>query len=204
MSRIGVSITKSTAFRNSTQEFSNVYYYESTTPGLPSQPDASAIIDTVTTREKQLHSADVTFLKGRLWSQIGTKEQNEMIDQKNLSGTGALASLGNLDRERAHLIRIRAGVDVRGNPVYLRKWFHSGGAIATGSITQLVLENKAGFTQAQRDQIVAACQNMLSLTQGGQNWELVAKSGRAFNVPAQISAHAYLEHHQFGDMWRAQ
>jgi hypothetical protein len=27
MARIGLSITKSVAFRNSTQEFSNVYYY---------------------------------------------------------------------------------------------------------------------------------------------------------------------------------
>jgi hypothetical protein len=204
VARIGVSITKSTPFRNSTQEFSNVYYYESTSGGHPNQTDAEGIIDTIVAREKVHHASGVTFVRGRLWSQVGSPGQNEMIFQKNLSGTGAAATDASMDKERAFLFRVRAGVDTRGQPVYLRKWFHWCGGGGIVSLNTTLLSNSGGLTSTQRQSLVAAVNNMLSLTQGGQTWELVAKSGRAYNLPAQMSAHEFLEHHQMGDQWRAQ
>jgi hypothetical protein len=204
VARVGVSITKSCAFRNSTQEFSNVYYYQATSGGLPNETDAEGIIDTVVTREKAVHSSNVTFVRARLWSQEGSPAQNQMIKQKNLSGVGSIGNTTNMDRERCFLIRIRAGVDSRGNPVYLRKWYHTLGPVAAVAISQAILEGTAGFSQAQRDTIENAFANILEVNQGGQIWELVSKNGRAYSLPADLVAHAFLEHHQFGDMWRAQ
>jgi hypothetical protein len=202
MARIGIAITKSVAFRDSTQEFSNVYYYD----GLTTQPnvtDAETLIDVVVTREKTWHSTAVSFIRGRLWSQVGTPSQNNMIAQKTLTGTGARTAAG-IDKERAFLFRLRAGVDSRGNPVYLRKWFHTVGEFVAGqTIVGGVSENTTGFTQAQRDAQVAAMNSIGAISGGGHNGVLCAKSGRLPDAGALWTAHKYLEHHQLGDQWRA-
>lgn len=204
MARIGVSITKSTSFRNSTQEFSNVYYFTNGAGGLPDATQAEAIIDALTAQEKSFHSTSVTFVRGRLWSQVGSQAGNNMIAQKNLTGTGARAA-GTYDKERAFLFRVRAGVDVRGQPVYLRKWFHACGEFVAGSAPSgNVLQNTSGFSSAERTAQVNQMIGVTSFTAGGSTWNIVAKSGREPNAGAPWEAHQFLEHHQLGDMWRAQ
>src|SRR5215213_3487657 len=146
MGRIGISITKSTAFRNSTQEFSNVYYYEVAGGLYPSQSEADALIDELTTLEKGFHSTLVTFIRGRCWKQVGNKVDNEMISQKNLAGTGSTGTMAGFDKERAFLFRLRAGNDSRGNSVYLRKWYHScGNGPGSPAITNAQLDNTTGL-----------------------------------------------------------
>jgi hypothetical protein len=202
MARIGIAITKSVAFRDSTQEFSNVYYYENGA-ALPNAAGADALIDEVTALEKGRHSSLVSFVRGRCWSQLGSPASNEMISQKALSGTGSQTADATMDKERAYLVRWRAGVDSRGNPVYLRKWWHSCGvyAGAAGAPGSGILANASGFTQAQRDAIKAAADAFLTLVSAGGGWSLVAKSGRTRSGTGD-QAHKYLEHHQLGDMWR--
>lgn len=203
MPRIGVSITKSTSFRNGVQEFSNVYYYEVTS--LPSVAQADTFIDNLTAAEKQFHSVSVTFVRGRVWSQGATKADSDMISQKNLSGTGARTVLGGLDKERAFLFRLRAGVDSRGTPVYLRKWYHSCGNFATSvTVVSNQLENTTGFSAAERTSLVAAMNSIGDANGSPLAPKLVAKHGRQPNAGALWEAHQYLEHHQLGDMWRAQ
>lgn|SRR5215212_6937335 len=203
MARIGVSITKSCSFRGGTQEFSNVYYYE--LAALPNQATADTFIDNLTTLEKTFHSTIVTFTRGRCWSETGNKATNEMISQKNLSGTGARATATNLDPERAFLFRLRAGVDSRGNPVYFRKWYHAVGefvsaqGVPTGLMTQT-----ASWTTAQRSAQVSAMNAIGNANGSPGTPAIVAKSGRAPSGGATWEAHAYLEHHQLGDQWRAQ
>lgn len=204
MGRVGVSITKSTVFRNSVQEFSNVYYYEKLDGGFPGITDAASLIDNLTTLEKTWHATTVTFVRGRCWSQVGSPATNEMIEQHNLSGTGALTQDSTWDKERAFLVRIRAGNDSRGNPVYLRKWYHSMGPPSGVTVGTSQMNNSSSMTQASRDALVALFDDILLRTVAGSNYELRAKSGRAFNTPAIMSAHAFLEHHQLGDQWRAQ
>src|SRR3982751_6123800 len=116
MPRIGISITKSTAFRNSTQEFTNVYFFDLLT-GYPAQVKADTYIDDMKTKETPLHSTAVTFVRGRCWTETGDKATSNMISQKNLSGTGSATNDATMDRERAFPFRLRAGVDSRGNPV---------------------------------------------------------------------------------------
>ena len=203
MARIGVSITKSSSFRNSVQEFSNVYYYD--VNNKPSIAQADAFIDNLTTLEKTFHTTAVTFVRGRCWTETGNKATNEMISQKNLSGNGARAASSTLDKERAFLFRLRAGVDSRGNPVYLRKWFHACGEFVSGqTIPAGVQQNISGFSAGERAAQVAA---MNAIGNGNGSPELpvlVAKSGRAPTGGATWEAHQFLEHHQMGDQWRAQ
>lgn len=203
MARIGVSITKSVSFRGAIQEFSNVYYYD--VSALPSVSEADTFIDNLTTLEKTFHSTAVTFVRGRCWSQIGTKEQNEMISQKNLTGTGARAVETFMDRERAYLFRMRAGVDSRGNPVYLRKWYHSCGLFIGGqTITAAIMSNTGGFSSTERASMVTAMQGVSGANGSPLTPRLCSKSGRIPDVANAWNCHQYLEHHQLGDQWRAQ
>lgn len=202
MPRIGVSITKSCAFRGATQEFSNVYYYE--VLNYPSVAEADTTIDNIVTLEKTFHSTLVTFVRGRLWKETGNKLTSEMISQKNLSGTGARGTVSTLDPERAFLFRLRAGVDIRGNPVYLRKWFHAVGEFhATASIVAGNQTQQTAFTSTQKNAYVAAM-NAIGDANGSPNTpKLCSKAGRLADVGASWTSHTWLEHHQLGDMWRA-
>jgi hypothetical protein len=203
MARIGIAITKSVAFRNGTQEFTNTYYYENG-GALPDEAGAEALIDQAVSIEKGFHASTVSFIRGRCWSQIGTPAQNNMIHQKNLSGTGSATGDSSMDRERAFLFRWRAGNDSRGNPVYLRKWYHSCGQFGTASgvIGSSIHANTAGFSNAVRDAMEVLVAALVVLTPAGGNWSLVAKSGRTRDDTTP-TAHQFLEHHQLGDQWRA-
>lgn len=202
MPRVGISITKRIAFRDAVQEFSNVYYYE--TLVMPNVTDATTMIDNLTALEKTFHSTDVTFVKGRCWSQEGSPGANNMITQKNLSGTGARALSTAQDGERAYLFRLAAGKDSRGNQVYLRKWFHAMGAFTTTATPDnSILQNKTGWSQAQRDSMVAAMQSIGDANGSPNSPKLCAKNGRLPDAGATWQAHKYLEHHQLGDQWRA-
>jgi hypothetical protein len=204
VARIGISITKSFPFRNGTQEFSNVYYYDSI-GNLPDQAEAAALIDEVTAFEKPWHTTGATFVRGRCWSAGGSPGSNEMIDQHNLSGTGAIGSMTTMDKERAYLFRIRAGNDSRGNPVYLRKWYHCNGVFpGATSVSDAILQNTSGFSAGQRAGMEATMNTAGAVGGGAEEWKLCSKNGRFPDAGAAWSAHQFLEHHQLGDMWRAQ
>jgi hypothetical protein len=202
LTRIGIAITKRVVFRDSTQEFSNVYYYDGLL-GRPSSTDSDNLIDQAANREKAFHGSGVTFIKGRCWEQTGDKATTEMISQKNLTGNGALTDNAQMDRERAHLFRLRAGNDVRGNPVYLRKWFHACANLGGVAISAGILTNQSGFTTTERGNMVSAMNTIGSIGSGPTLGTLCAKGGRQPTAGALWEAHKYLEHHQLGDMWRA-
>jgi len=202
MARIGVSITKSITYRNSNQEFSNVYYYD--VDNQPSEAQATTFIDNLTALEKTFHGTNVTFVRGRCWSAGGTKAENNMITQKNLAGTGVRTPVAGLDKERAFLFRLRAGNDSRGNPVYLRKWWHAEAQFVSGqSISTQIMEQTTGWSQAERDQQVAAMQAIGNANGSPLLPRLCAKSGRLPDAGATWQAHNFLEHRQLGDQWRA-
>jgi hypothetical protein len=155
--------------------------------------------------EKTFHGLTVTFVRGRLWTETGNKATNNMISQKNLSGTGARASVANMDKERAFLFRLRAGVDSRGQPVYLRKWFHACAVFYSGqTLGSSILDNSTSFTSTERTNMVNQMNTIGSLTAAAGPWSLCAKSGRQPTAGEVWTSHAFLEHHQLGDQWRAQ
>jgi hypothetical protein len=200
MSRVGVSITKSVSFRGVAQEFSNTYYYETPLPVIASVADS--LIDNIVAKEKAIHSVVVSFLFARCWSAGGTKQENNMITQKSLSGTGSgVSPQSGQDRERAFLVRARAGVDTRGNPVYLRKWWHlEVGSFSGANVPAAALENTGQLTSASRTTLENAFDGFKTITALPQVFDLVSEKGRAITGATQ--AHPYLEHRQLGDQWR--
>lgn len=202
MARVGISITKTMNFRGAPQEFSNVYYYDGLS-GTPTETEGNALIDELVTKEKTIHSSLVTFVRGRIWLQAGSAAANVMISQKNVSGVGSKAGVPYFDRERAFLFRLRAGSDSRGKPVYLRKWYHSFGALsASVTVSQNILENGTAFTSSERASLVAALPAIGTCGSGGTLGTLCSKNGRVSTAGATWEAHPYLEHRQLGDMWR--
>jgi hypothetical protein len=197
LAQFGMQITKSTNFRGTQQEFHNVYYYrEPTALTVP----AEGLIDEVVALEKAWHSTQVNFVRASVWSAGGTPTQNSMLFQKSLSGTGAAGTQSGMDRERAYLIRWPAGFDVRGIPVYLRKWYHTCGnfgSVVASSSAQF--ENTAEILSANRTSI-ANLVNALRTIGNAEDWDLCSSSERETTGPAEC--HRYLEHHQLGDMWR--
>jgi hypothetical protein len=196
--RIGVTITKDTLFRGVQQEFHNTYHF---TLGTAITAPSEAIIDELVTSEKKLHSLNVNFKRAQVWSAGGTKAQNQMLFQKNLTGTGAGGTDASMDKERAVLVQWKAGFDTRGKQVYLRKWYHScGNPVGTTMAgTTGVLANTAAISDANRATIAAAAEETAEVGTG-DFWSLCAASGREATDPA--TCHKYLEHHQLGDMWR--
>jgi hypothetical protein len=197
----GVSVTKSISFRGAAQEFSNTYFYEMSI-GTMSQAIAENLLDQVVALEKAIHGNTVSFVRGRVWSAGGTKAENEMIFQKPLSGTGADSNVGSsIDRERAFLVRIRAGQDSRGRPVYLRKWWHLDiSAIQGTSISAGQMQNTAPLTTAQRNHLASKYDQFKQITALTMTFNLCSEKGR--DITGDTVCHPYLEHHQLGDMWR--
>jgi hypothetical protein len=201
--RFGVSVTKSTSFRLGVQQFSNTYYFEGPVTEA-STTELQALADAVVALERAQHGPNITFVRVRVWSQIGTPSQNNMLIDQDLSGVGTASAAGTYDKERAFLVRFRAGVDSRGRPVYLRKWWHLDVSTVGGTaISANALQQTAALTSGQRAALETFANSFKSINiSPGNPWELVAKSGRSISGSTQ--AHQFLEHHQLGDEWRGQ
>lgn len=193
---IAVSITKDVDFRGTKQPFANVYHYRLDT--AVTAPSAE-IVSEIVAMERKMHATFVRFLLGQVWSAGGSPTQNRMLYEETLTGTGDQASVSGLDVERAYLIRWPAGFDSRGKPVYLRKWYHSGGAANGISPSTAVQANVSPFTDAQRATIASHVNSVRQAPDIGV-WDLCAASGRLTTGPAE--AHRFLEHRQLGDKWR--
>jgi hypothetical protein len=204
MAQIGISVTKKTAYRDSVQHFSNIYHYGAAALGNPNEGQAEVLLDIVVAFERSIHGNVVTFADGKVWSSGGTKAENNMLFQKSLSGPGTGPTVG-MDKERAFLIMWPAGKNTRGKPVYLRKWYHANGTLASPSAISLrseVLEQTSGFTNSERNAIAQKVDEITRIGDGLEEWGLVAESGRERDGGLPI-AHRYLEHRQLGDEWRS-
>lgn len=200
---VGVSIEKSQAFRGGVQPFANVYHYNG--PVTTSSTVAlTALVDDLVTKEKTQFASHVSFVRGRCWKADGTKAENQMIVDKALSGTGALSTHANMDRERAFLVRFRAGVDTRGRPVYLRKYYHFCASLFFGSApSNNQLANLDALTTTQRADFSTWADDLKTRTNVGAGlpeMNLVSNKGRG--IDGNTQAHPYIEHHQLGDEWR--
>lgn len=196
MAQIGISIEKETSFRGSVQPFSNVYHYRYQ---VANTADFDQWINEIVTIEKTAHASAVTWKYARVWSSGGTALQNQMLYEKSLSGGGTQPAIAHMDRERALLMQWPAGRNVRGKPVYLRKWFHTCGNSVGQSFTDAELANTAEILAAKRTTIQDHL-NQLRLIGPADQALLVAASGREHTGPGVL--HRFIEHHQLGDQWR--
>jgi hypothetical protein len=158
------------------------------------------LIEEVAEAERPLHSTDVTFVKGRLWSSGGTKEQNEMLAEVDLTGQGSGGTSATSDRERALLVMWRAGKNTRGAQVYLRKWYHSCGSPVGVTISAAVERNTTRLDAINRAAVAAHADELTRIGSVAE-WGLIAASGRERDGGSP-TCHPYFEHHQLGDEWR--
>jgi hypothetical protein len=201
VARFGVNILKRFSYRLGIQHFSNTYYYDDPL-GTPAISTLEALVDDIVAKEKTRHSSQVTFVRGRLWSQIGTPSQNNMLVDKNLTGTGAAAEVSGMDKERAFLVRFRAGVDSKGRPVYLRKYWHLCAQIGGGSVGNSQLQQTAELDSLTRAGVESFGESIKQIAVGTptHTFSLVSKNGR--QIDGATNAHRFLEHHQLGEEWR--
>jgi hypothetical protein len=200
MSMLGITVTKQTVFRDSVQEFHNTYHYGSLEAAQIDEAGALVLIDELVGLERTFHATPVTFVRARCWSAGRSRALNVMVAEKSLSGTGTMSASSGFDKERAYLIQWAAGKDVRGNPVTLKKWYHSCGFFGAHTLGSGVLDQSIGFTTADRTAIANKADGVTRLGQAEQ-WGMVAASGRERDG-GPPTAHKYLEHHQLGDQWR--
>ena len=203
MARYGLSVVKTMLFRGVQQHFGNTYYFEA--PILEANTSAlNDLVDAVVAIDKSLHANNATYVRARLWTADGGPQANHMVIDRLLSGTGSAGSTaGSMDRERAYLIQFRAGVDTKGRPVYLRKWYHNHGNVLNGvTVTAGMLENLATVPSAIQTSLVSLANGLKSIEYtAGQTWDLVGPSGR--EITGSTECHDWLEHHQLGDEWRS-
>lgn len=200
MAIYGFNVLKRAAYRGGVQHFGNTYYYEVTTTD-DDVTGLERVLDEIVSIEKAFHSTDVTYVQGRVWSAGGTAAQNTMLVEKQLTGTGNRGPDPNMDRERAILIQFRAGVDSRGRPVYLRKWFHIMGTFWQGTASDGVKAQTAQIPTIERDQFRGEAERLevIDLIDAPRA-ELRSKSGR--QVTGATAVHPFLEHRQLGEEWR--
>lgn len=193
--QVGIQVVKRTLFRGVQQEFSNQYHYR--LDSAVTAP-AEALLDAVVAIERDFHSTDVTFVRGSVWSSGGSPSNNQMLFQKNLTGTGNQVTQSTQDKERAFLFRWKAGFDSRGRQVYLRKWFHAAGAAAGVAPGNPVLQQTGGFSGADLTTLGTSANRLREIH--ADLWKLCGPTGRFTTAAAE--SHPYLEHHQLGEMWR--
>lgn len=197
MSIYGVAVTKRVSFRNALQEFSNVYHYDG--PSVD-DPTLSTLLDNIVVNELPIHSAEVSFVHGRVWTAGGTAGSNEMRVDKNLTGTGTGVNDSNMDRERAFLIQWPNGKNSKGRPVYLRKWYHTCGAPIGQVVANGIKQQTQQITSTLLTELLTRCDNFESINAAGSTFTLCSPRGRG--PTGAIQVYPWLEHHQLGDMWR--
>lgn len=208
MTRFGFSVEKTTSFRGFQQPFANIYYYEVAGLSAGDVTGIEDILDHLVTKEKTIHSIAVNFVRGRAWNTgSGSQAGNQMRVDKSLSGTGALSDLTTQDRERAILLRVPAGSNSRGKPVYLRKWYHTCANPPGQTFAGGVQANTASLGATIKGVYTTYMNSLLSFsdvdTAGAATFgvaNLVSQSGRTTTGNSQC--HDWLEHHQLGDQWR--
>jgi hypothetical protein len=200
--RYGFSIEKTVLFRGTQQTFANIYYYEA--PAIPFTDTGAlqAMLDQIVNKEKELHSTEVNFVRGRVWNTgTGDRQTNLMRLDTLLTGTGSLAASPRMDRERAVLVSIPAGLSVRNKPVFLRKWYHTCGFRSTNPFTDAQLQNTAELSASQRAYWANGLNDIQQLELvAGTVGNMCAQNGR--QTTGEPVTHKFLEHHQLGDMWR--
>jgi hypothetical protein len=187
------SITKRADFQGRTEEWSNVYCYDT---AASSGAQFQAIIDDLVTAEKAVHSTQVTYVRAMVYT---TQGLNGILDlgakyyETTLSGAGT-ATAGVLYRECAFLVKwpMDPTTDIFGRSYHraLKKWLHSCTDLGGGAAIQ------------QGNGAIAAPATTILNTYA--NAVITAVDGSALVAPGTGDGptgghviHPYLEHRQF-------
>jgi hypothetical protein len=95
MAQFGVSIGKQAPWRGLQVEFSNRYHFVGDV-NILTETQMVQIIEAVMSAERPVHTAEVSFISGKLWGPTGTGQANSVMRASKLwtgiNGTAAAAT----------------------------------------------------------------------------------------------------------------
>ena len=125
MAPYAVSITKRITWRGSTEQFSNVYHYDTSSP-ITTDSGWQNLVDQIVALEKPVHYNVVTFVTSRVWGPTNAgpaASETRLI--YDLTGTGT-GSGGRLYAEACVVAQFFLGrATGSGRKRFLRKYIHS-------------------------------------------------------------------------------
>lgn len=132
-----VAITKRGPWQGKQEEFDNIYYFEGPSFQL-GDANYERLVKQVSDLERPLHSGEVEFISGRVWSSGGSIVENETLGLYDLDGFGTAIG-GAMFGESAIMVEWECSrPNVLGRKVYLRK-FIRGFATANAQTAQVYL-----------------------------------------------------------------
>ena len=197
MAVFAVTITKSTPWRGTSQEFSNQYHYR-TDPGQTF--DDQAVIDALVAAEKPVHSSFATFVKARTWGPTDQGQAasvtREIVD---LSGSGTATATSGWYRELAMLVVWPMGrYGSKNRPQYLRKWLHTMSNLGASSSAWAQGSDPITTPPAAIMTYIGAVETISQ----GVNGVVQLTNAQDRGSRGAGYLYPYLEHHQLGDAWR--
>lgn len=193
MAPYAVSITKRITWRGTTEQFSNVYHYDTSSP-ITTDSGWQSLVDQIVAIEKTIHYNVVTFVTSRVWGPTNAgpaASETRLI--YDLSGTGS-GSGGRIYAESAVVCQFFLGrASGTGRKRFLRKYYHSqflptsaAGSDPTLGIASIAAGDKTPFTTAMN--------NLKTITVGGSGNDLCTPSGGHLPVGStpQILDHLHI------------
>lgn len=180
---VGVHITKSATWRGVPEEFENVYHYD--TELRTSQADFEELVNDIVRVERTIHTADVSFVRARVHGPTdgtladGTKDKAADIMRYvvDLTGTGAALAGAAIGPEASYVGRWYLGRSAKGYKQYLKKFFHTRVILGgTGNVD--IAFGVAPLTQAQKDPMIAALNDLKNIIVGTNQYNLTNSWGK--------------------------
>jgi hypothetical protein len=183
---IGVSITKETTWRGASEEFSNVYHFQTAADVTSKQ-----VIAEVVKAEQTVHGPGVHFKNAKAFGPTdGLKAQNVMLEDITLDAYGTMPTAVTAGKELAAVVQWDTGrKNTRGGRIFYRKYLHPG---ALGAGNDDAGKGNVAMTQAQQDLFVAFGNDVKNAV-GLSGADLTDAKGRTlpFNTPATVLPHLH-------------
>lgn len=203
MAPFGISITKSTSWRGSNEEFSNVYHYDTSTV-INTDSGWEALVNDIVSREKDIHGQNVNFLRARVWGPTyeASEETQALKDASimrwvgDLTGTGNIPSTYPIAKELAICVSFYVGRSARGYKRFLRKYWHVG-AISAGSTDPNDRMGNTALPVATRDSAKAVFEALKTVSVGGFSHDLCTPGGDHLPLGSNAIVLAHLRTRQF-------
>jgi hypothetical protein len=187
------AIYKKTDFQGRSEEWANVYLYDTT---ASTDTALSSIIDGIVAAEKAVHSSLVTFTRAAVYTTSGLNgvtDFGSMIYEKSLAGAGTVIPSGGVYKECAFLVKWplprKTGLFGAGKHRSLKKWVHACSTLNAGAVG---IEGNAPIAAAA---ITLLSNYAAAVSQASDGSQLVAPDGTGTVQGVEI--HPYLEHRQF-------
>lgn len=192
MAIYGVSITKEVNWRGHVEQFANVYHYNFL--NLDDQ-GARQLVNRLIEIERPVHSNEVRFVEGRVWSAGGTPAENDMIGVYDaVAGTTGIAAQNSaMDREACILVHFDTNrQDSRSRKIKLRKWLHTCSPLGA---PETFLAGTTPLPANARSVVADYANAVLDPLTGTVTGNLCAPSGADANGSIQVGN--WVEHHEF-------